>query len=128
MTTATDRTATDRTSADRTATEDTSAGSDFESTRTFAAQAEDVLAALRTPDGISSWWAPATGSADPGGTLDIASRSGSRLLELLVAPAEGGRVAWSVREATLTPEWVGTTIAFEVEDTDGGATLHFRHH
>jgi uncharacterized protein YndB with AHSA1/START domain len=128
MTTATDRTATDRTATDRSATQDTSAGSDFESMRTFAAPAEDLLAALRTPDGISSWWAPATGSADPAGTLDIASRSGSRLLELLVAQAEGGRIAWSVREATLTPEWVGTTIVFEVEDADGGATLHFRHH
>ena len=42
--------------------------------------------------------------------------------------AEEGRVVWSVSETPLTPEWVGTTIAFEVEDTGAGATLHFRHH
>ncbi|HEX4434007.1 MAG TPA: SRPBCC domain-containing protein [Acidimicrobiales bacterium] len=116
------------TATDRTASQDTSAGSDFESTRTFAASAADVLAALRTTEAISSWWAPATGSADPGGTLDLASRSGSRLLELDVERAGHGRVAWSVRLSTMTPEWVGTTIAFEVEEADGGATLHFRHH
>ena len=87
-----------------------------------------MLAALRTTEAISSWWAPATDAADAADTIHVASRSGSRMLELLVAPAEPGRVAWSVRESTMTPEWVGTTIAFEVEDTDAGATLHFRHH
>ena len=121
-------TATDRTATDRTASPDTSAGSDFESTRTFTASAADVLAALRTTEAISSWWAPATGSADPRGTLEVASRSGSRLLELYVEAAEQGRIEWSVRLSTMTPEWVGTTIAFAVEDTDAGATLHFRHH
>ena len=76
MTTATDRHRPNRT--DRNARQDTSAGPDFESTRTFTASAADVLAALRTTEAISSWWAPATGSADPRGTLDVASRSGSR--------------------------------------------------
>ncbi len=128
MTTATDRTTTDRTTIDRTASPDTFAGSDFESTRTFTASAADVLAALRTTEAISGWWAPATGSADPRGTLEVASRSGSRLLELYVEVAEQGRVEWSVRLSTMTPEWVGTTIAFAVEDTDEGSTLHFRHH
>ena len=42
--------------------------------------------------------------------------------------AEEGRVEWSVRQSTITPEWVGTTIVFEVEDTGAGATLHFRHY
>ncbi len=117
MTTATEPTSTDPTSTDRNARQDTSAGPDFESTRTFTASGADVLAALRSTEAISSWWAPATGSADPRGTLDVASRSGSRLLELSVEPAEQGRVEWSVRLSTMTPEWVGTTIAFTVEDT-----------
>ena len=32
-----------------------------------------------------------------------------------------------VEAAPLTPDWEGTTIIFEVEDTGDGATIHFRH-
>jgi len=63
------------TAADRTETSE-----DFESTLTFAASPEDVLAALRTPEAISSWWCPATASAEQESTLEMASRSGSKFL------------------------------------------------
>ncbi len=111
-----------------TATKPADTGQDFETALTVAAPAEAVLAALRTTEAISSWWSPAGGSAEVGGILEMASRSGSTMLDLLVAPAEAGRVVWSVLEAPLTPEWVGTTIVFTVEDTGAGATLRFRHH
>ena len=101
---------------------------DFESTLTVAASSEEVLAALRTAEAISSWWCPATGSAEQGGTLEMASRSGSTFLVLHVEPSEGGRVVWSVLQAPLTPEWVGTRIVFEVEeDSTRAVTLRFRH-
>ena len=58
----------------------------------------------------------------------MAFGSGSQVLDLHVEPAEEGRVVWSVREAPLTPEWVGTTIVFEVAAAGGGSVLHFRHH
>jgi uncharacterized protein YndB with AHSA1/START domain len=106
----------------------TETSEDFESTLTFAASPEDVLAALRTPEAISSWWCPATGSAEQGSTLEMASRSGSKMLDLRVEPSDEGRVVWSVLQAPLTPEWVGTTIVFEVEEAGSGATLHFHHH
>jgi len=115
MTTATDR------------TETREASDDFESSVTFTASPADVLAALRTPEGISSWWCPATGSAQQGSTLEMASRSGSKMLDLRVEPSEEGRVVWSVLQAPLTPEWVGTTIEFEIEAAGSGTTLHFRH-
>ncbi len=105
----------------------TETSEDFESTRTIAAAPAAVRAALRTPEAISSWWCPATGSAEPGGILEMASRSGSHMLDLRVEPSEDGRVVWSVLRAPLTPEWVGTTIVFEVEEAEGGSTLHFRH-
>jgi uncharacterized protein YndB with AHSA1/START domain len=111
-----------------TATDHTGTSQDFKTTLHFATPAEAVLAALRTPDAVSSWWSPATGSAEPGGVLEVASRSGSRMLELRVARAEEGRLTWAVQDAPLTPEWVGTAIVFEVEDTPGGSTLHFCHH
>ena len=94
---------------------------------TFTASPAEVLAALRTPEAISSWWCPATGSAHQGGTLEMASRSGSKMLDLRVEPSEEGRVVWSVLRAPLTPEWVGTTVVFEIEAAEGGTTLHFRH-
>jgi uncharacterized protein YndB with AHSA1/START domain len=111
-----------------TATKATDTSQDFETTLTVAAPAEAVLAVLHTTEGISSWWSPASGSAETGGILEVASRSGSTMLEMLVAPGEEGRVVWSVREAPLTPEWVGTTIVFAVEDTGAGATVRFRHY
>jgi uncharacterized protein YndB with AHSA1/START domain len=116
------------TATPHTATPSTDTSQDFEATLTVAAPADAVLAALRTTEAVSSWWSPASGSAEPGGTLEMASRSGSTMVEMLVAPAEEGRVAWTVREAPLSPEWVGTTIVFAVEDTGVGSTLRFRHH
>jgi uncharacterized protein YndB with AHSA1/START domain len=115
------------TATDRPPTDDAPFDQDFESTRRFTAPPGTVLAALRSPDGISSWWCPATGSAEVGGTLRMASRSGSTMLEADVTKADERQVTWSVRTAPLTPEWVGTTIDFAVEEADGGATLHFRH-
>jgi uncharacterized protein YndB with AHSA1/START domain len=116
------------TTTDRTHTEGTGPAPDFTSTRTFAVPAAAVLAALRTPEAISSWWAPATGSGAPGDTVEVASRSGGRMLAMRVEPTEqAGRVTWSVLEADLTTEWAGTSIVFEVEDAPGGSTLRFRH-
>jgi uncharacterized protein YndB with AHSA1/START domain len=111
MTTATDRTT----------------SQDFESTVIFTASPTDVLAALRTPEAISSWWCPATGSAQEGSTLEMASRSGSKMLDLRVESSEEGRIVWSVLHAPLTPEWVGTTMVFEIEAAGGGTAVRFRH-
>jgi uncharacterized protein YndB with AHSA1/START domain len=111
-----------------TTTHRTETSEDFETTLSVAATPEAVLTALHTPEAISSWWCPATGSAQQGSTLVMASRSGSKMLDLRVEPSGAGRVVWSVLTSPLTPEWVGTTIAFEVEAAGDGATLHFRHH
>jgi uncharacterized protein YndB with AHSA1/START domain len=125
------RTTTTTTTSTTTATNST----DFECTLPLAAPADAVRAALRTPEAISSWWGPTTGSAEPGGALRVASRSGSTMLRLGVEPDDAGRVVWSVEEAPLTTEWLGTTISFDVREsggkddgaTSGGAVLHFRH-
>jgi uncharacterized protein YndB with AHSA1/START domain len=117
------------TTTDRTQTEGTGPAPDFTSTRSFTVPAEAVLAALHTPEAISSWWAPATGSGAPGDIVEVASRSGGRMLTMRVEPTEqAGLVTWSVLQADLTTEWAGTTIVFAVEDAPGGSTLNFRHH
>ena len=111
-----------------TATDRTQTQPDFEATRTLAAPAEAVLAALASPEAITSWWSPTTGSATLGGMLATTSHSGSRMLDLRVEQCDARRVVWRVVQAPLTPEWVGTTLDFSVEEAGDGASLHFRHH
>jgi uncharacterized protein YndB with AHSA1/START domain len=111
-----------------TATDRTETTEDFEWTRSIAASPEAVLAALRTPGAVTDWWGPAEGSAEVGGTLEVSFLNRRQVIVLHVEPSDEGRVVWSVRETPLTPEWVGTTIVFEVEASEHGATLHFRHH
>jgi uncharacterized protein YndB with AHSA1/START domain len=111
------------TAADRTETSE-----DFESMKACSAPPEKVLAALRTPEGITDWWGPTTGSADVGGTFEVSFQEHQQVIVLHVEPAEEGRVVWTVKETPLTPEWVGTTIVFDVAASGDGATLHFRHH
>jgi uncharacterized protein YndB with AHSA1/START domain len=111
-----------------TATDRTQTQQDFETTRELAAPSEAVMAALGSPEAITSWWSPTTGSSRPGGTLATTSHSGSRMLDMQVEQFDAGRVVWRVLQAPLTPEWVGTTLDFSVQEVGDGATLHFRHH
>src|ERR1700691_1272978 len=111
------------TAADRTETSE-----DFESMKACSAPPEKVLAALRTAEGITDWWGPTTGSAEVGGTFEVSFENHKQVIVLHVDPAEEGRVVWAVEETPLTPEWVGTTILFDVAASGDGATLHFRHH
>jgi uncharacterized protein YndB with AHSA1/START domain len=111
-----------------TATDRTDTGKDFESTKTFSAPPEEVLAALRTVESITSWWGPTTGSAEMGATFEVSFQEHKQVIVLHVEPTEEGQVAWTVKETPLTPEWVGTSIVFDVAASGDGATLHFRHH
>src|ERR1700689_1776455 len=111
-----------------TATDRTETNEDFESTRTLGAPPEKVLAALRTPEAVTDWWGPATGSADVGGTFEVSFENHKQVIVLHVEPAEAGQVVWTVRETPLTPEWVGTRIVFDVAASGDGSVLHFRHH
>ena len=36
-------------------------------------------------------------------------------------------MVWSVEAAPLTPDWAGTTIMFDVEESGEGSTIRFRH-
>ena len=111
------------TAADRTETSE-----DFESTKALSAPPEKVLAALRTIEGITDWWGPTTGSAEIGGTFEVSFQEHKQVIVLHVEDSEEGQVVWTVKETPLTPEWVGTSIAFDVAAARDGATLHFRHH
>jgi uncharacterized protein YndB with AHSA1/START domain len=99
----------------------------FQATKSISAPAAAVLAALRSPEAITSWWTPTTGSGNPGGTLEISFFGGEEHVVMQVEPAVEGRVVWSVQEAALTTDWIGTTIYFDVAEAGDGAMLYFRH-
>jgi uncharacterized protein YndB with AHSA1/START domain len=105
----------------------TETSEDFESTLSIAATPEAVLAALSTPEAVTSWWGPAIGSADAGGTLVVSFMGGRQRIVMHVEPAFENRVVWAVKECPLTPDWIGTTIFFDVTEAGDGAMLYFRH-
>ncbi len=102
-------------------------GNSFVSTKTVAASPDAVLTALRTTEGVTAWWGPATGSAEAGGTFEVSFLDGRQVIRMHVEPTSHRRVVWSVDSAPLTPDWAGTTIVFEVEETGDGTTIRFRH-
>jgi uncharacterized protein YndB with AHSA1/START domain len=116
------------TATNRPAANSTEASEDFESTKTLGAQPDKVLAALRTPEAITDWWGPTEGSAAVGGTLTVTFASHGQVIVLRVEQGEEGQVVWRVEETPRTPEWVGTTIVFDVAASGAGSVLHFRHH
>jgi uncharacterized protein YndB with AHSA1/START domain len=111
-----------------TAPDRTETSQDFVSTKAFRAPPESVLAALRTVEGITDWWGPTTGSAEVEGTFEVSFAEHEQVIVLHVEPAEEGKVVWTVEETPRTPEWVGTTIVFDVTASGDGTALHFRHH
>jgi hypothetical protein len=69
----------------------------------------------------------ATGSVSTGCHLKF--RFGEHLVSFRVAEADRPtRVRWHTVDCDVMPDWVGTTIAFDLSSTEnGGTTLHFRH-
>ncbi len=86
---------------------------------------DDVYAALATPAGVSGWWSRATeGESVVGEQLAFVfddDRFVARVVEL--APAE--RVAWEITEGP--PEWVGTTISFDLAQDGEYVIVLFKH-
>jgi steroid delta-isomerase-like uncharacterized protein len=100
---------------------------DFQTTLHLTASPDTVFEALTTTSGVSSWWAPATGSASIGGDLDF--MFGEHLVRFRVTEADRPtRVRWHTLSCDVMPDWVETAITFDLSSTEtGGTTLHFRH-
>jgi uncharacterized protein YndB with AHSA1/START domain len=111
-----------------TATNRTEISEDFQSTKSFSAPPDAVLAALRSPEAVTDWWGPTEGSGEMGGTLEVTFLNRRQVIELHVEPSGARTVVWRVVQAPLTPDWDGTTIVFDVAKADDGSVLHFRHH
>ena len=94
----------------------------------IGAAPDKVLAALTTLDGLTFWWAPASGSAAERGELRFTFDDPGAPLVLRVTETAGSSVAWEVTACPFLPDWVGTTVTFQLRPgAGGGCELSFRH-
>lgn len=87
---------------------------------------KNVYDALTTLDGLSGWWTSTTkGDPTPGGQIrfQFGERGGFDMKVLELDP--GKRVLWEVVEGPA--EWIGTRVAFDLEQEGDQATLRFEH-
>lgn len=100
---------------------------DFRSTKTFAAAPDPVFSAVTDIDALTGWWTPAAGGAAAGETLRFLMGD----LEVVMQVDEAdrpSRVRWSVLVCEAAPDWVGTSITFDLEPVGAGTELRFHHH
>lgn len=111
---------------------------DYQAMVLFNASPEAVFDALTTVTGLASWWTAVTGSGSEGGELRFVFTGAAHVEGLMLAeepllirvdtarrPSE---VRWTVRECVLLPDWVGTSLRFELAPREsGGCELRFRH-
>lgn len=86
---------------------------------------DDVYAALTTLDGLSGWWTTdTTGDPGPGGTIAFRFPPGGFDMEV-VELVPGERVLWRVVDGP--PEWIDTTIDWEISQVDDFTIVLFTH-
>ena len=95
----------------------------------IAADADAVMVAMTTADGVESWWsAPVEGSpGDEGGQFTIPFPDVPQRFEFEVKRDGDRSLAW--RTLAFPPWWAGTTIRWRVDDGDDepGSRLMFSH-
>jgi uncharacterized protein YndB with AHSA1/START domain len=90
-----------------------------------SASVEQVYKALTTIEGLSGWWATDTkGQTDVGGILEFRFAPGGFDMKVLeLKPAQS--VLWEVVDGP--PEWVGTTVRFDLKQDGDYAIVLFAH-
>jgi uncharacterized protein YndB with AHSA1/START domain len=99
---------------------------DYQATVLFDAPPEAVFDALTATAGLAGWWAPVSGSGADGGDLRFVFND-----PLLIHVDQAQRlssVRWTVVECSFLPDWVGTTLRFDLRPREsGGCEVRFRH-
>ena len=91
-----------------------------------AASPETVLEAVKTAEGIKSFWTSrADVPAAVGETLKLEFPVAPLPFDLLLDQSDERTVVW--RAQSFPPHWVGTTIRWDVEPDDAGSIVSFRH-
>ncbi len=87
---------------------------------------EAVLEAVKTTEGIKSFWTSrAEVPAEIGETLKLEFAVAPMPFDLRLERSDERTVVW--RTETFPPHWVGTTVRWDVEPGEGGSTVSFRH-
>jgi hypothetical protein len=85
-----------------------------------------VLEAVKTTEGIKGFWTSrADVPRDVGETLRLEFAVAPLPFDLRLEQSDDQTVLW--RTETFPPHWVGTSVRWDVEPRDGGATVSFRH-
>ncbi len=86
---------------------------------------DQVYEALTTLDGLSGWWARKTaGDTELGGVIAFRFTAGG--FDMKVTELEPGKlVRWEVVDGP--PEWVGTTIRWDIEQRGEYTIVLFKH-
>jgi uncharacterized protein YndB with AHSA1/START domain len=86
---------------------------------------EKIFAALATSKGLASWWTADSKADDTvGGKAEFGFDHKSVIFRMTIEKLEPGRqVVWTCHGDN--PEWVGTTLTWNIEPNDGGSLLRF---
>ncbi|WP_433040998.1 SRPBCC family protein [Dactylosporangium sp. CS-033363] len=91
-----------------------------------------VAALFTSADGVSRWWGPTEGDGAAGGVL-VTSFGPYGANAVRVLESGPHRVVWeSIAPDGTTPtghtaEWLGTHMQYDIQGTETGSRLHFRH-
>lgn len=85
----------------------------------------DAYTALTTIDGLAGWWTDDTmGETEMGGIIQFRFALGGFEMKVVeLQPAT--RVQWEVVDGP--PEWVGTTVSFDLRQDGDNAVVLFKH-
>lgn len=88
---------------------------------------DQLLQWLTTPEGIAGWWSDSvTGAAAAAGDeFHVMFPTTDVVFDLVVAETGNNTIKWDVPESP--PWWKGTSISFQVDETDDGSSLLFTH-
>jgi uncharacterized protein YndB with AHSA1/START domain len=87
---------------------------------------QTVLDALKTSEGIQAFWTTnADVPTEVGETLRLGFAIAPAPFDLRLDRSDESGVGW--RTETFPPHWVGTSISWDVQQRDGGATVTFHH-
>ncbi len=101
---------------------------DYQRSTHFDASPEAVFEAITTASDVTAWWAPTTGSGGEGGELRVTFSHAEPLVLHVDTAQPPAMVVWSVVACPFLPDWVGTTISFELSPGEsGGCLVGFRH-